>query len=666
MPNGTDKWEQYAAPATAADKWDKYTTGAASADVGKPAFSPGTYQLRPGGPQLDPSKSPLRTGVESLEGTFGIHDPKSVGDAAKQAGGAAWGETQKSFQDWKKALGGNEPMEKYLPFASAGAALMTPFDLAAKGIEGVAGGLESSIKDVAAGWDKKDWRSIAAGAGEFVGTKMQVDAPEHVQRAYKTAAALIERQPTVEQGKIGYVNSARKATQILDNAVRTQGVGVRAQSVIDADKLELARTGSEGKVDTTDAVLAAQKVFEKTKMGTVPGGYPGQMSMDTAKATMTHLGREASKLDRTGKAPEAAAVWAEYSGLREATQKRAVELGMGKEWSDYAKEYSSYMKLQGGLLGHIMEGEHSSTFNKILEHSGQLPELQKWFDKYNVDMSPIRDAAVEGKKLHDLTQQSSNALMGKIKLLSKHWMLALPTLAAAHVGSSMMGLSGGIGGMILPLILAGKVGGLLDTMQVKSLLYDLQKKIPPEQFQVAPDAVGPLEKLHTAAAAPPVPAENLSAPGEGGGESEMERLRRAPPAATAEMTPEEKAHADVNKKEAAPTADTPGERAEKIKAARTVYKGRRGGQPTSAVDEPVTAALRAIRTIEPHGAADAERAVQKVMDDAKVSRAEAVKAIKQAIGEADKYGGGAVKGTAGRPAAVAQHRQDIKKGWTNF
>lgn len=454
------------------------TTASTTPEPTQPAMAPGSYQTRKGGPVLDPAKTPLRTGVEALEGSFGIKDPTSLSDAFSQFGGGV------------KRL--------------AGATLKDPFTP----ITGLASGIEGGAHDIATGVETGDWRSLASGFGGLLGTKMQMDAPEHVNRAFKTAASLIERQPTVEQGKIGYVNAARQAVDRLDNAVRTTGVGARAQSVIEADKLDLARTQSPGKVNTTDAVLAGQRMMDKTKMGAAPGGYPAQMSMDSAKALITQLGREASRMERTGKSPEAAAIWAEYDALRKATQDRASDLGgsHGTNWRDYIAEHKNYMQLQNGLLGHITEGEHTSALNKIIEHSGQLPELQKWFSKYKVDMSPISDAATEGKKLADLTQQSSNAVMGKIKLLSRHWALGLPALAGAHMGAAALGLGGGIGGFILPLIIAGKVGGLLDKMQVKQLLYDLQSKLPPEQFQVAGSPKGPMEQLHNAASAPPVQA----------------------------------------------------------------------------------------------------------------------------------------------------------------
>lgn len=145
---------------------------------GKPAFSAGSYQLRPGGPVLDPSKSPLRTGIESLEGTMGIHNPTSAMDALKQAGtsfaGFAGNALKEPFQDMT-------PGEEFTPMLGVRAGLAVP-NLIARGVEGMAGGLESSIKDIAAGWrgggQPNDWRSIAAGAGEFLGTKLQADAPE--------------------------------------------------------------------------------------------------------------------------------------------------------------------------------------------------------------------------------------------------------------------------------------------------------------------------------------------------------------------------------------------------------------------------------------------------------------------------------------------------------
>jgi hypothetical protein len=383
--------------------------------------------------------------------------------------------------------------------------------------------------------------------------------------------------------------------------VRTQGVGARAQAVIEADKLDLARTQSAGKVNTTDAVLAGQKMMDKTKLGSAPGGYPAQMSLDSAKALITQLGREASKLERTGKSPEAGAVWAEYDALRKATQDRANDLGgdHGRNWSDYIKEHKNYMQLQNGVLGHITEGEHTAALSKLIEHSGQLPELQKWFDKYKVDMSPIRDAAEQGKKLNDLTAQSSNALYGKIKLLSRHWMLGLPAVEGAALGAKALGITGGIGGFILPLIIAGKVGGLLDKMQVKSLLGDLARKIPPEQMQVAPSPVGPMEQLHTAASSPAPPAGGGGFKGginPKGIEASTAKLSPEEQAASqtalvsdtqkaaAEGTPEEQAAAkqrlkEMGESEAVPKfVDSREELAGKLKGARaqrSVYRGKR-------------------------------------------------------------------------------------------
>src|SRR5260370_6390430 len=80
---------------------DAAATTASTTDV--PTVS-GPYQARKGGPILDPTKSPLRTGVESLESGFGIKDPQSLGDAFKQFGSAFTGQVKGSYKDWQQGL----------------------------------------------------------------------------------------------------------------------------------------------------------------------------------------------------------------------------------------------------------------------------------------------------------------------------------------------------------------------------------------------------------------------------------------------------------------------------------------------------------------------------------------------------------------------------------
>ena len=579
-----------------------------------PGFTP---VAAPAATEPGPLARGVRAGVQAFTGSLGI-DPAKVAEqpgvwpkikeAGKEAGTSLAGAVA---SEWKQpTVGGEEGASKPLgPVGSFAARALFPAHLAARGFESLAGSAEKAAR----GFESGTAEGIGGGMGTMLGAKAQVAVPEHVTRAFKTAASLVERQPTVEQGKIAYVNTARKAVAVLEDAVNKRGVGARVRTVTDADALDTQRTGTPGGVHTADAQAAGLKAEAETK---IPGNlytYPAQMTMEQAKAQLTLMGRDAARLERAGKAPEAKAVWAQYDALREATQVRAEELGAkvkqpyGKMWSDYATEYKNFLKLQEGVLGHVMEGEHTSALNKLIEHAGQLPEVKKWFDKYGVDMKPLSDAAAEGGKLVEMTKQSSNALMGKIKLLSRHWALGTPAVIGMHYGAQAAGLGGGIGGFVLPLILAGKLGGLLDTMQVKELLYDLKRKVGPEQFQVAPGPVGPLEQLHRAATfgsdATKVPE---AGPGYAGperrvteGESPLEyerRTRTTPPAKVGVEPPAaltaESIAAKAEEEAAAKRAESflkgrgaepesgRSELADKLKGARkdrSVFKGKRGG-----------------------------------------------------------------------------------------
>lgn len=337
----------------------------------------------------------------------------------------------------------------------------------------------------------------------------------------KDAAKLINRAPTIEQGKIGYVNVARRAADKLDNAVRTSGVGARANQVIAADATHNAQTNSPGYVNGVAATNAMQNVINQTHMGGVAHGFPAQMSMADAKATMTQLGREASRLERTGKAPEAASVWAAYDALRDETMIRARALdtlqpgaGHAKAWGDYAKEFRNYIGLQSGVLGHLTEGEHTASLNGLIDHEGQLPELKQWFKKYNVDFSPIEDAAKQGKILNELGERTSNALMGKIKMIARHPVVGIPMIMAEAKGIKALGMGGGLGGFVLPLIIAAKIGKVLDNVQIHSILSDLGERLSPEDMQVSGSPQGPYNAMQ-GPIGPGGPAQPTPPPGPG-------------------------------------------------------------------------------------------------------------------------------------------------------
>jgi hypothetical protein len=331
------------------------------------------------------------------------------------------------------------------------------------------------------------------GAGAMIlGGSDKLPAGEHITAASK----LLERQIALNKGRVGLVNSARNSAHLLENAVtgETGEVGKHAQAVIAADKLDLARSQSEGKVSTVGATKAAQDVMDKTKLGGVAGGYAANMPLDSAKALITQLGREASKLERTGKRPEAAATWAEYDGLRKATQERADALGKdyGRSWKHYIDEFHNYVQLKKGVFGDILEEpNHTSVLTKLTsgDVAAQIPEIKQWYKKYGVPTDSLDYAIKQGQQLAELSKQSSNAFIGKIRAIMKHPVLAGSAAAGAAVAGHATGVPGM--GFVLPLIVAGKVAGILDTAQMTKLLREISKKVGPEAERVTPEPAGP-------------------------------------------------------------------------------------------------------------------------------------------------------------------------------
>lgn len=343
----------------------------------------------------------------------------------------------------------------------------------------------------------------------------------------KDAVKLIDRAPSIEQGKTGYVTQARRAVNLLDHKISEQGVGARANQVIAADATHNAQTQSPGYVNGAAVTNAMTSTMQTTGMGAnVAPQINAQMTMQQAKVMMTQLGRQAASLDRAGKAPEAAVTWSGYDALRDETMKRARALdtlqpgaGHAQAWGDYAKEFKEHLKvIHGGPLGAMMEGDPVKALDKLIEGEGVLKGrdvagkrivgADNWFKKYGVDFTPITDAIKQGKVLNDLSDYTSNALMGKIKMIARHPIVGIPMIMAESKLFSGMHV-GGLGTFVLPLIIAAKVGKVLDHIQIHKILVDIGKHMPAEDMSLSAEPLGP----HDAMTGPIGPG----GPGAGGG-----------------------------------------------------------------------------------------------------------------------------------------------------
>jgi hypothetical protein len=351
------------------------------------------------------------------------------------------------------------------------------------------------------------------------------------------AVKLINRAPSIEQGKTGYVNGARRAVTLLDNKISERGVGARANQVIAADETHNAQTQSQGYVNGAAVSNAMQSTMQATGMGAnVAPTMNAQMTMQQAKVMMTQLGRQAAGLDRAGKAPEAAVIWSAYDALREETMKRAKALdtlqpgaGHAQAWGDYAKEFKEHLKvIHSGPLGALMEGDPVKALDKLIDGEGMLKGrdvagkrivgADDWFKKYDEDFTPITEAVRQGKVLNELSDFTSNALMGKIKMIARHPVVGIPMILAETRALKGMGMGGGLGGFVLPLIIAAKVGKLLDHIQIHKILVDIGKQLPAEDMSLSGQPLGPHDAM-TGPIGPSggAPAGGPPAPDAGGG-----------------------------------------------------------------------------------------------------------------------------------------------------
>src|SRR6267378_1774753 len=125
-------------------------------------FSIGSYQARPGGPVLNVNQSSTNAAAQAVERSIGItKPPSSLIDAFGQVGKSFGGMVSGEYKGLREGLGG----EKLDPISSLGAALVTPFGVMARGIEGAASGLEEGGKDVYSGIKHNDPRQVATGTG---------------------------------------------------------------------------------------------------------------------------------------------------------------------------------------------------------------------------------------------------------------------------------------------------------------------------------------------------------------------------------------------------------------------------------------------------------------------------------------------------------------------
>ena len=521
MPNGNDKWAQYAEPA--ADKWEKYATP--SGGTFTPATEPTVQQL---GADKQPEKQPgaIERYKQSFRGAQGfdpqggfISDIKDIGSGFKQMAthpldsgmmllqslsDAQQQTIDKAYQEqqspdfWTKAKGYVRGAESAIPLV--GPLLSKAGDEFSSG--NVAGGL-GTMTPMAA------FEGFKASGLASLDPKMVSDL---VTKATQTGK-LIERHVAIDQGRAAVANGQVKpAFQRYVGAARNE-IEQSVNSVLQADEMNSRVAGTQGSVNIGKAPQAANDFVARTgreldgpaeKFVDQATGKP-TMSMREAKDFTSMVGEAAASLRRSGDLQNAGALDAMYNELHKATADRAGELGgqYSKLWQHYIDEHRTLKTMQEGLMGKVLnEPNPSKALGQLIDpkNAAELNDIKSNMRQYNLDIDQLQKGQEAASNLDAYSQQTKTSFVGKMKAIVKHPLMAGGAALAAAKAGYMSGAPGL--GMVLPIIVAGKVSNMIDGAQLTDLLTEIKKNNPGAE-RVLPRSAGPMEK--PSPQAPPAP-----------------------------------------------------------------------------------------------------------------------------------------------------------------
>jgi len=331
------------------------------------------------------------------------------------------------------------------------------------------------------------------------------------------AGKLIERHVSIDQGRAALLNGQVKpAFQTYVGAAKNE-IEQSVNSVLQADEMNSRMKGGQGSVNISSAPKAANDFVAKTgrELDGPAEKFVDQatqkpsMSMRDAKDFTSMVGEAAASLRRSGDLQNAGALDAMYNELHKATGERAGELGSqhAKLWQHYIDEHRTLKTMQEGLMGDILaENNPAKALSKLIDpkNAAELSDIKSNMRQYNLDIDQLRKGQEAAVNLDRYSQEAKASFMGKMKAIVKHPLMAGgAAIAAAKLGY----MSGAPGlGLVLPILIAGKVSNLIDAAELTSLLEEIKRNNPIEAQRVLPRSTGPMEK-------PAPPAPGPAAPG---------------------------------------------------------------------------------------------------------------------------------------------------------
>jgi len=249
----------------------------------QPAMAPGSYQARKGGPILNANDSTLHSGILGVQNALGVtKPPTSLWDEFSQIGGNLKKFAGKSWDELQQATGeGTGTPGLGTPFTDA---LIVPH-LIARGVEGVATGVENSASDIEAGIKNKNPQSAAYGVGSALGMRGQLEGGERVGQAVADAAPGVGNvlKSSAEKNYQDVLNPTRVDTKyqtqkIMPKLLEERPVAMTRQGLADkaavqaeaaGQQVEQTVSGLQGNMKTQPVIDGLENLRQKYQVNGV-------------------------------------------------------------------------------------------------------------------------------------------------------------------------------------------------------------------------------------------------------------------------------------------------------------------------------------------------------------------------------------------------------------
>jgi len=402
--------------------------GASLVSGGDAPPAAGSYQARKGGPILNANDSALHTGIVGVQHALGVtKPPESLTDEFSQIGGSLKNFAGKSWDELQKATGEERGTPGLgTPFTDA---LYVPHVIA-RGIEGLATGIENSASDIEAGIKNKNPQSAAYGIGSALGMRGQLEGGERAGQAIADAAPGVGNvlKSSAEKNYQDVLNPTKVTTKyqtqkIMPQLLKERPVAMTRQGLADkaATQAEAAGQQVEDAVLNLSGSMKTQPVvdgLEHLRQKYQVNGVSLRPEVDGAINTLQDQLRAMSK---PGEVPGGA------EGPGEATISYQDVVKARRILDDAVAEVGGY---QGRPLSDTsMANIRKATANSFREELGNAsPDLRAVNAKFHF-----------WNTLNDVLEQTIQRKTGQVNALPK-----VETAIAAAGGLARGGLSTGV------------------------------------------------------------------------------------------------------------------------------------------------------------------------------------------------------------------------------